>query len=382
MRDDRTCRRLFGKTLTSLAITPFIVGVMQPIWTARTAAQTTDYTCTRIIGYSETQNWFDVFMTNVKDPAQWELVWVSGGAARYWADPNYVGWTTAPTSPCSQNADAPDRVVMDITRDEYQTDPAVFQTDIQNVIATIRQKLPSAQTIVLEPAVGGPASGWCPQSATGSQNDTVRASFNHSGINEAIDRVLNGATGVARGPDPALSDCSGYGDLTGHLTTGGAAAVGATLATWFNQRDGTAIGAGGGGPATFTFVDIPANHVLIGQYPAQVADWGSGDWWVSGPWGGFTTNSVSFAASGATSATIVFTNPYILTQLDAYNGASSASTVTVSCPSNAVDSTVSVTLPAGALVPSIRTNWTQPCGTAVIGSSNGWWVNFDNLVLH
>ena len=87
MRDDRTCRRLFGKILTSLAVTPFIVGVMQPIWTARTAAQTTGYTCTRIIGYSETQNWFDAFMTNVQDPApmgvgvgQWRSRALLGGS--------------------------------------------------------------------------------------------------------------------------------------------------------------------------------------------------------------------------------------------------------------------------------------------------------------
>ena len=51
-----------------------------------------------------------------------------GGAARFWADPNYAGWSAALTSPCAQNARAPDRVVLDVTRNEFQRSVSVYET--------------------------------------------------------------------------------------------------------------------------------------------------------------------------------------------------------------------------------------------------------------
>jgi hypothetical protein len=117
--------------------------------------------------------------------------------------------------------------------------------------------------------------------------------------------------------------------------------------------------------------------VLNGQYPSGVINWGSNAWRVGGPWGKFTTNSVSFNGDGPTSASFTFVNPRQLVSLDAYNGAASASTITLSC---AGQPTVTLSVAANQLL-TIPTNWAANCTTVTIGSTNGWWTNFDTLVI-
>ncbi|MGH2350967.1 MAG: malectin domain-containing carbohydrate-binding protein, partial [Chloroflexota bacterium] len=131
-------------------------------------------------------------------------------------------------------------------------------------------------------------------------------------------------------------------------------------------------------PVTVTFDDRPGQfEPLDGQYPSGVIDWGSGQWYHSGPWGAFTTKSVSLFSSTARSATFTFVTPRRLLRLDAYNGESGPSTVTLSCPGQP---DVQATLSAGQ-VATINTGWTGACTTVTIGSSNGWNTNFDDLVI-
>ncbi len=134
------------------------------------------------------------------------------------------------------------------------------------------------------------------------------------------------------------------------------------------------------GPASQT-VDFnaltPFNRGLNGQYPTGVINWGNNIWFLSGPFGAFTTNSVSFNGPGATSQPFTFVSPRRLAQLQAYNGGTVASTVSVSC---AGQPTVQVSLAARQQI-TIVTNWTGTCSTVTLGSSNGWDVNFDNIVI-
>jgi hypothetical protein len=120
----------------------------------------------------------------------------------------------------------------------------------------------------------------------------------------------------------------------------------------------------------------PNNRVLNGQYPTGVIDWGTNNWYLSGPWEAFNTNSVGFNGAGPTSKTFTLINPQRLVQVDAYNGGSGPSTVTLSCAGH---TTVSVTVNRGQLL-TIATGWTTPCtGVVTVGSSNGWDTNFDNF---
>ena len=129
---------------------------------------------------------------------------------------------------------------------------------------------------------------------------------------------------------------------------------------------------------TVTFNDLGSpNRVLSGQYPSGIIDWGANAWYLSAPWRQFTTNSISFNGAGPTSATLRFMNAQRLVQLDAFNGGSGASTITLSCAGQA---TVSISVPAGQLR-TLSTGWTGTCTSLTIGSSNGWDTNFDNMVI-
>jgi lysophospholipase L1-like esterase len=127
---------------------------------------------------------------------------------------------------------------------------------------------------------------------------------------------------------------------------------------------------------TITFDDRAGqNQQLNGQYPSGAIDWGSGKWFHSAPWGKFTTKSISFSNASLTSATFVFVSPKRLATLQAYNGGSGTSTVSLSC---AGQPTYTVPVSAGAVV-TLTTDWTDTCDTVTVSSSNGWNTNFDNL---
>jgi len=126
--------------------------------------------------------------------------------------------------------------------------------------------------------------------------------------------------------------------------------------------------------ATFDDLSNP-NRVLNGQYPSGVIDWGTNNWYLSGPWLLFTTNSVGFNGAGPTSKTFRLVNPR-MTQVDAFNGGNVNSTVTIAC---AGQPTANVVINAGARV-TIATGWTSKCsGNVTVTSSNGWDTNFDSF---
>jgi len=138
-------------------------------------------------------------------------------------------------------------------------------------------------------------------------------------------------------------------------------------------------GAGQGAQAqTLTFNDLSStNRPLNGQYPSGVVDWGTNNWFLSKPFGLFTTNSIGFNGAGPTSESLAFVAPRRLLRMDAYNGGRDATTVTVSC---AGQPTVRQTLSSKQMV-TIATGWSAACSTISIGSTNGWSTNFDNLVI-
>jgi len=134
---------------------------------------------------------------------------------------------------------------------------------------------------------------------------------------------------------------------------------------------------GGAGAQTVTFNDLAGqDQPLNGQYPTAVINWGSGQWWHSPPYAGFTTKSVSFAGE-MTSASFSFVTPRRLVRLDASNGGTTSSTVTVGC---AGQPTRSLTLASGQTA-TINTSWTGLCSSVTVTSTNAWDTNFDNIVI-
>jgi hypothetical protein len=133
-----------------------------------------------------------------------------------------------------------------------------------------------------------------------------------------------------------------------------------------------------GSPVTLSFDEMArTNQPLSGQYPANVIDWGTGEWWLAAPYAQFNTNSVSFNGDQLTRGTLRFVSPRDLVQLDADNGGKGDSLVSLSCDGQPG---VQVTVPAGQIM-TIRTGWTNTCSAVSVTSSNGWETNFDNLQL-
>jgi hypothetical protein len=132
------------------------------------------------------------------------------------------------------------------------------------------------------------------------------------------------------------------------------------------------------GAQTITFDDlVNPNRPMNAAYPTGLINWGLNVWWVSGPWGQFTTNSVSFNLASTTSASFSFLSPRRLVRLTAYNGGTVSTTLSLSCAGQATRTT---TLAAGQLA-TIDTNWTATCTTVTVGSTNGWDTNLDNMVI-
>jgi hypothetical protein len=130
-------------------------------------------------------------------------------------------------------------------------------------------------------------------------------------------------------------------------------------------------------PQTVTFDNLsPPNRPLNGQYPSGLINWGTNSWFLSGPYGGDPSNSVSFNGSGMTSAVLTFINPRRVVSLQAYNGGSSPSSVTLTCSGLSSQMTVGAGQNA-----TLETGWNMACTTLTIASSNGWETNFDALVV-
>jgi hypothetical protein len=130
------------------------------------------------------------------------------------------------------------------------------------------------------------------------------------------------------------------------------------------------------GQATVTFDDLAGlGQPLDGQYPTEVIDWGTNTWYLSRPWGAFTTKSVSFT-QGATSRTFTFVTPRRLQSVRVYNGGGTSTTVNLSC---AGQTTKTQEVAAGQ-VATVTTGWTGTCTIVTLSSTNGWDTNFDDLV--
>jgi hypothetical protein len=185
------------------------------------------------------------FQQQVTD-ARWQMRFRAGGDVDVWADPQADAWS-APThdeclgvgspvlcTPCIDGAAGPDRVILTITLDGYESDAQVWAQKIRAAIATIRAQHPQLQQLVLQPVVGGPDHAICP--APGEPRG-VRATFNHPHVDEAIAIVVGDADDLVAGFSPEVHACSDYRDDVGHLTDEGTGAVGGPIGAYYTDLD-------------------------------------------------------------------------------------------------------------------------------------------------
>jgi hypothetical protein len=187
-----------------------------------------DFTCTEVIGFSQTAQWYldAPDFEDVVGTAGWQLLWRTGAAIDLWADPNFSGWSAPIESPCADGSDAPDRVVLTISKQVFEDDVTVWTQDILAAVQTVGDKYPDVEQIVLQPVVGGPGHATCIHNG-----DPVRASVNHPVIDAAIAKAVGGD--VVAGFSPEVRTCDDYQDAIGHLGREARGPIGRTIAEFY-----------------------------------------------------------------------------------------------------------------------------------------------------
>jgi hypothetical protein len=124
----------------------------------------TDFTCTLVIGINATEEWYSKGFEALVDDARWELIKVHSGFVTVWADPGARAWSTPPSSPCANNAGAPDRVIFvglqfDFTTLEQWLPP------LRAVVKNLQARYPGVKRIELATFVRAPGNVACAQAA-------------------------------------------------------------------------------------------------------------------------------------------------------------------------------------------------------------------------
>ena len=204
-----------------------------------------DFTCTEVIGFSQTLMWHETpeFQQHIDD-ARWQMRFQAGGDVDVWADPTSDGWSPpvatqclgsgSPVlcSPCAQGSSSPDRVILTITSHTYDSSVPTWAQRIRAAIATIRLQHPQARQIVLQSVVGGPGGAVCPTSAN---RQGIRATFNHPYIDQAIAAVVPDSPDLVAGISPVVGTCAQFTDDLGHLAAAGRAFVGQEIGQYYAQ---------------------------------------------------------------------------------------------------------------------------------------------------
>ncbi|HXJ37165.1 MAG TPA: hypothetical protein VMS22_24315 [Candidatus Eisenbacteria bacterium] len=203
------------------------------------------FTCTEILGFSQSLMWHETpeFQQHITD-ARWQMRFRAGGDVDVWADPNADAWNppvdaeclgsglVTLCTPCAQDSDSPDRVIITITSHGYDTDVQMWAQRIRAAVATIRAKHPQVKQIVLQPVVGGPGHAVCPYPGA---PQGVRASFNHPYIDQAIAIVVGDAPDIAAGYSPEVRTCADYQDDVGHLVPDARGPIGDVIGQFYDD---------------------------------------------------------------------------------------------------------------------------------------------------
>jgi hypothetical protein len=204
-----------------LAAAVLLLGLISP-----SIAQAQDFSCTEVIGYSQSMQWYFAGFQEQMGRGRTQLRWQGGGAIDNWADPGYAGWSgSGRVNGCSSNAERPDRIILDVS-DGFHDEVGWWVGQINTVLGLIRARYPNARQIVLQPVVGGPGGGSC---QIGGQ--PVRAASNHPVIWQAINQVAGGD--VVAGAKPTVRSCGDYADSTGHLTDQAKGPIGTNIGQFY-----------------------------------------------------------------------------------------------------------------------------------------------------
>jgi len=184
--------------------------------------------CNLILGIQTTSEWFGKF-EKIADTARWELMSQDSAHIEKWADPMSPLWSLAKKSPCTTNAEQPDRIVFSATNYDYTTVDE-FLPKYLAVLNNIKEKYPSAKRIDLMTYTRAPNNMEC----IGANRSAD--SFIKPAQDEAAQQAAAMFPGfVFNAPHWEVAACADF-TLCPHLTNDGNLAISATLATYFDGK--------------------------------------------------------------------------------------------------------------------------------------------------
>jgi hypothetical protein len=150
-------------------------------------AQSAPGSCTEVIGFSQTAQWYWGGFIQSLTTDNWQLRWRDGASIDLWANPNYEGWNDQYLSSRCGEWRPPDRVILNVSGD-YNSDMMFWADRTQNAVTNVTRKYPTVRSIALQSVVGGPNGTLC----TTPAGDVVRAAYNYPYINQGLRMLARG----------------------------------------------------------------------------------------------------------------------------------------------------------------------------------------------
>jgi hypothetical protein len=206
--------------------------------TVRTAAQSTGpaqaqkhasaprFRCNLLLGVAVTSEWFTAGFERVVDDARWEAITKPHTSLEQWADEHDSVWSLTPSSPCAEQALAPERVLFTAMNWQY-TSAAEWQAGLVGVVHATLAHFPSVQQIVLLTMIRAPGNASC------GNPMSVVAPF----VDEAVNAVAaQFPERVQVGPKLEAPTCDVFKNGGPHFTDAGRAVMAQRIGEYFARE--------------------------------------------------------------------------------------------------------------------------------------------------
>ena len=186
------------------------------------------YTCNLVIGIQTTSEWYREF-DDIADDDRWEEMHKDSAHLEKWADPAHELWATEKGSPCTQNAEEPERIVFTGVQYDYTT-VEQFLPDYLAVMNNIKAKYPSVKRVDVMTYTRAPNNQEC------VGEDRSEYSYIKPAQDEAIAQLVSMMPGfVFATPKWEVDQCSDFAYCP-HLDGAANEILGAKLATYFDGK--------------------------------------------------------------------------------------------------------------------------------------------------
>jgi hypothetical protein len=170
------------------------------------------YSCSLVIGISATGDWFKAGFEKIVDNDRWQLMAVHSAFINYWADPNHNIWASKPSSPCTMNAANPDRVILVVLSNHWETwTLQQWVTPIVAAMKNFKAKYSNLKNFEVSTFVRSPGDKPCPLGDTFRQYDLAVADEAFQKVAAMFPELVTVA------PKVHVDSCADYNNHPPHL---------------------------------------------------------------------------------------------------------------------------------------------------------------------